>query len=123
MTKNHLSFDSAVVMSSTMPSAKTSCSGSPDMFWNGKTAIDGLSGSGNGARVVAVGTLSDPTRNTRIGRAIFFESLLAQIRKADVEPACRIFLNSSGYANPARLGERFEPRSDIDPVAEDVAVL
>ena len=32
-------------------------------------------------------------------------------------------MNSSGYANPARLGERFEPRSDIDPVAEDVAVL
>ena len=33
-------------MSSTMPSAKYSCSGSPLMFWNGSTAIDGLSGSG-----------------------------------------------------------------------------
>jgi len=31
-------------------------------------------------------------------------------------------LNSSGYANPARLGERFEPRSDIDPVAEDAVI-
>jgi hypothetical protein len=37
---------SAVMISSTMPSAKYSCSGSPDMFWNGSTAIDGLSGSG-----------------------------------------------------------------------------
>src|SRR6476646_10557238 len=27
-------------MSSTMPSAKYSCSGSPDMFWNGSTAIE-----------------------------------------------------------------------------------
>jgi alpha-ketoglutarate-dependent 2,4-dichlorophenoxyacetate dioxygenase len=34
------------MISSTMPSAKYSCSGSPDMFWNGRTAIDGLSGSG-----------------------------------------------------------------------------
>jgi hypothetical protein len=37
-----------------MPSAKYSCSGSPDMFWNGKTATDGFSGSGNaGATEVA----------------------------------------------------------------------
>ena len=41
--------DSAVMISSTMPSAKYSCSGSPDMFWNGSTAIDGLSGNGSGA--------------------------------------------------------------------------
>ena len=36
------------MISSTMPSAKYSCSGSPLMFWNGKTAIDGLSGSASG---------------------------------------------------------------------------
>ena len=35
---------------STMPSAKYSCSGSPLMFWNGSTAIDGLSGSGSADR-------------------------------------------------------------------------
>ena len=35
--------DSAVMISSTMPSTKYSCSGSPLMFWNGRTAIDGLS--------------------------------------------------------------------------------
>src|SRR5262245_38281437 len=34
--------DSAVVISSTMPSAKYSCSGSPLMLANGSTAIDGL---------------------------------------------------------------------------------
>lgn len=32
-------------MSSTMPSAKYSCSGSPLMFWKGSTAIEGLLGS------------------------------------------------------------------------------
>jgi hypothetical protein len=33
----------AVMMSSTIPSAKYSCSGSPLMFWNGRTAIEGRS--------------------------------------------------------------------------------
>jgi len=42
------------MISSTIPSAKYSCSGSPLKFSNGSTAIDGLSGRGNGIRVVAV---------------------------------------------------------------------
>jgi len=55
MTKNHLIFDNAVMISSTMPSAKYSCSGSPLMFWNGRTAIDGLSRKGGCARVAGSG--------------------------------------------------------------------
>ena len=47
MTKSHRIRESAVMISSTMPSAKYSCSGSPLMFWNGSTAIEGLSGSGS----------------------------------------------------------------------------
>ena len=41
------------MISSTVPSAKYSCSGSPPRFWNGSTAIDGLSGR------VGVGTEVD----------------------------------------------------------------
>jgi len=58
---------SAVMISSTMPSAKYSCSGSPLMLANGKTAIDGLSGrasAGAGAgtaSVTAAPTLPSPT--------------------------------------------------------------
>src|SRR6516164_4015953 len=37
----------AVVISSTMPSTKYSCSGSPLRLAKGNTAIDGLSGSGS----------------------------------------------------------------------------
>ena len=48
MTNSPLMRDNAVMMSSTIPSAKYSCSGSPLMFWKGKTAIEGLSGRGNG---------------------------------------------------------------------------
>src|SRR5437879_1011497 len=44
MTKSQRMRLSAVMISSTMPSAKYSCSGSPDMLWNGNTASDGLSG-------------------------------------------------------------------------------
>ncbi len=44
MTKSWMSFDSAVMMSSEMPSAKYSCSASPLMLAKGSTAIDGLSG-------------------------------------------------------------------------------
>ena len=48
MTNKKFKRESAVMMSSATPSAKYSCSRSPDMFWNGKTAIEGLSG-GRGA--------------------------------------------------------------------------
>jgi hypothetical protein len=41
-------FDKSVMMSSLMPSEKYSCSGSPDMLVNGKTAIEGLSGGASG---------------------------------------------------------------------------
>ena len=42
------------MISSTMPSTKYSCSGSPLMFWNGSTAIDGLSGSGSAGAALIV---------------------------------------------------------------------
>src|SRR5271166_5312491 len=47
MTKKSRTRHNAAVISSTMPSAKYSCSGSPLMFWNGRTTIDGSSGSGS----------------------------------------------------------------------------
>ena len=46
MTNSQRICESAVIISSTMPSAKYSCSGSPLILANGNTAIDGLSGSG-----------------------------------------------------------------------------
>jgi hypothetical protein len=47
MTKSWWFRERAVMISSTIPSANYSCSGSPLMFWNGSTAMDGLSGSGS----------------------------------------------------------------------------
>src|ERR1700746_1915821 len=48
MTKSQRMRESAVMISSTMPSTKYSCSGSPLILANGNTAIGGLSGNGNG---------------------------------------------------------------------------
>ena len=52
MTNRELQWDNAVRISSAIPSAKYSCSGSPDILVKGSTAIEGLSGS-RGAVAVA----------------------------------------------------------------------
>jgi len=62
ITNSHLMRESAVMISSTMPSAKYSCSGSPLMFWNGMTASDGLSGSGG----APLGWRAEVSATTRI---------------------------------------------------------
>ncbi|MGC2199463.1 MAG: hypothetical protein WA633_04840 [Stellaceae bacterium] len=76
MTKSQRIRLSAVMISSTIPSAKYSCSGSPLILAKGSTAIDGLSGSGKGAPPAKyeVSVIFSPaifTSNTRTGRAIF----------------------------------------------------
>ena len=73
----------SVMMSSVIPSAKYSCSLSPDMLSNGSTTIDGFSGSAGGAsasRRTGAGRGSGPdsgspvaaTRYVRSGWAMFF---------------------------------------------------
>jgi len=76
MTKNQGMRDNSVMMSSEMPSAKKSCSGSPDMLSNGSTAIEGLSGNGSGSIAPLIGAgaprPSIAHRHTRTGLAMFF---------------------------------------------------
>src|SRR4051794_24403597 len=47
----------------------------------------------------------------------------ADIVEIEIEPARGVLLNPRRDADAARLGNAFEPRRDIDPVAENVAVL
>jgi len=49
MTMSSRKRDKAAMMSSVTPSAKYSCSGSPLMFWKGRTAIEGFSATIMGA--------------------------------------------------------------------------
>ena len=112
------------MISSTMPSAKYSCSGSPLMFWNGSTAIDGLSGSARRCSCSearpSLGQANpiDPDRPCDV-----LEVLLADILEAQVEPVPHLSWTVARNANAARLRQRFEPGRDVDAVAVDVAVL
>ncbi len=77
--------ESAVMISSTMPSTKYSCSGSPLMFWNGNTAIDGLSGSGSArgrGRVCRAVASADDAIDPHRPRDVL-EALLADILKPE----------------------------------------
>ena len=67
VTNSHGSRAMAVVTSSTMPSTKYSCSGSPLMFWNGRIAIDGLSGSGRAAAQPDLVGVRDDLLQGRVG--------------------------------------------------------
>jgi hypothetical protein len=62
----------AVRISSTMPSAKYSCSASPLEFAKGSTAIDGLFGSASLGHADGAEIRSKCSRDTRTGRTMFF---------------------------------------------------
>ena len=81
------------MISSTMPSAKYSCSGSPLIFWNGITASDGLSGSGGAPLAECRGTRRDPRH--RRGKAV-----AAPGNGLDAAPLCSPFVK-----NPAKCGD------------------
>ena len=49
--------------------------------------------------------------------------LLAQILERDVEFVAHLIVHDPADANPARLGESFQARGDVDPVAVDVSLL
>jgi hypothetical protein len=66
ITNSQRTRDRAIRMSSTMPSAKYSCSGSPLMLAKGSTAIEGRSGRG---RRVALVSEAGPGLASDAGRA------------------------------------------------------
>ena len=128
MTNRPEIFDRSVMMSSVMPSAKYSCSGSPLMLVNGSTAIDGFSLAGTasaaperlrraaGARRGA--TLIDPHRPLDV-----LQRLLAHVLEGEVEPVADMVAHRAGDGDAARPGDALEPRRDVDAVAEDVVAL
>src|SRR5213078_214631 len=52
-----------------------------------------------------------------------FNTLLAQILKGQIESADHVFLHPPRHANPTGFGQPFKTSSDIDAVAENIAVL
>ena len=87
--------------------AVDSCSQSPDMFWNGKTAIDGL--SDKAAKVSGMGFSSATTRKTWTGWP-----MLAEIGDRKIELTADLRQNRARDA-AVGLGHRFEPRGNVEP--------
>src|SRR5258708_25119673 len=115
------------MISSLLPSEDHSCSGSPLMFWKGSTAIDGLSGkaSGDFGNTAVVGSegwgLSpsnirmDPYRSRNI-----LDLLLAHVLERKGELVAHLITHHPADADPTGLGQGFEPRCDIDPIAINI---
>ena len=99
------------------------------MLTNGSTAIDGFwrrarrAAASVAARAPRAAPVveQDPEDPDRPGDVL--DVLLAQILEGDVEPVADLVAHRRRDADAARLGQRLEPRGDIDAVAEDVAVL
>ena len=97
------------------------------MFWNGSTAIDGLSGS---TRLGGVSTLprSDFCRAVprhRIdtdGTCNILQRLLAQVDETLLYPVADLLVCRAGQAYASWLANGFKSRGDIDAVAHEIAV-
>ena len=128
MTNRPEIFDRSVMMSSVMPSAKYSCSGSPLMLLKGSTAIDGLSFAGSA--LVARGRRASAERPAEQVDAVdpdrpvdVLQRLLAHILEGEVEPVADMVADRRRNRDAAGLGDAFDARRDVDAVAIDVVVL
>ena len=106
-------------MSSTMPSAKYSCSGSPLMFWNGRTASEGLSGQREGRTLGGVEANAENANGLRD---------VLQLRRAEVvdfkrQLAGGVLAHPRRDADAAGLGQRLKACGDDHAVAEQIVAL
>src|SRR6516164_3589815 len=113
------------MMSSAMPSAKNSCSGSALILVSGNTATDGLSGRGS-EEPTTWGTtreVTPPTRYALIGWGDVLRLLRAQIGKGQGQLRPDVVPNSTRDANATRLRESLQSSRDVNGVAEEVVSL
>ena len=116
------SFDSAVMMSSEMPSAKYSCSGSPLMLANGRTAIDAAGLADNDearSRASDIGR-PDPRGEDSQWPCDILERLFPQVDELDFDTPAHVVVRRTRDGDASGLGDALEPRRDIDAVAKHV---
>ena len=108
-------------MSSAIPSAKYSCSGSQLMFGTAtprSTAFRATAALAGWCRRLGRGPASR-TLKTRTGRAMFFTC--CSPRSSNPKSSLsRLVVHRLRDADPAGLGHRLQSRGDVDPVAENV---
>ena len=103
-----------------MPSLKNSCSGSPLMFWKGRTAIDGLSGKRK-HRTFRSTIEADSIHPHRLRDVLQLLGAKVLIGKTDF---CADFVvDLARHADTARFRDSLQPRSDVDAIAEDSIIV
>jgi hypothetical protein len=81
----------------------------------GRTAIDGLSGLGDGAEIT---DSIDPHWPGDV-----LDLLLAQILEHEGQPVAYVVMDGVGDEHPAGIGQGFDPRGDVDAVAINIIGL
>src|SRR6266851_1517612 len=146
MTKRCGSLERAEMRSSVMPSLKYSCSRSPLMLVKGRTAIEGILGSGSdecqprkrehaSAPVFSQGPLRRLGRCASDSPALqhypehphwpgyVFHFLLASILVTQRELVSYLLIDSTGDTDAAGVGETLEAGGDVDAVAVDLLAI
>ena len=124
MTKSDLKRDSAVMIP---PPCRRRNSPARDrllMFWNGSTAMDGLSGVAGPYLVLgrrAMRSRAYSVSADRLGDVL--ELLFTAILEANVQLAFDFAVHLFGNQDAARIGDPLQPDSNVDPVAVEVTVL
>ena len=132
MTNNDLKRDSAVMMSSTMPSAEVLLLGvTADMFWNGKHRNGRLVGqrqrlavsNGDGSTVAADLRSRHPRCiDTNRPRDVL-DLLLASILERSVNLAFDLAKYLVADQDATGIGQSLQPRRDIHALSIDISVL
>src|SRR4029077_6585616 len=113
--------ESAVVISSTMPSTKYSCSGSPLILAKGSTRNRRLVGQRQRCFGRSMRGNRDAIDVHRAGDVLYL--LLGQILEREVELVAHLVAHDPADVNPAGLGQGFETGGDVDAVAKDVVIV
>ena len=116
------SCDRSVMMSSEIPSLKYSCSGSPLMFSNGSTAMDGLSGSGKAMRSTDAGSSRGAHgSNHHASAPSATTATAARTLTATPRPRARagagLDASGGGIDSPARTATRYTRTGSSKPLS------
>ena len=101
------------------------------MFWNGNTAIDGMSGGDERAMAARrrffdrlgrrLAADPDPPGLHRLGDVL--QGLRPEVVEHEIDLAADLPVRVVGNADAAGLGEFFQAGGDVDAVAEDIVLV
>ena len=92
------------------------------MFWNGSTAIDGLSGRARAGAADAVAFVAGDREHVHRPRDVL-QLDLALILEGDIEPVTHLIVDLSRQGNATGISDRFDAGSNVYAVAHQIIAL